>query len=265
MKKDYYETVSDYYDEDANLGFEDRAQSNPGLERIRNAFRSYIEKVDFEKALEIGCGPGFDAEWLAGKYSERSVVASDVSKQMCDLSEKRLRPFSNAKVMQVSDADLGTFEPSSFGLVYVFFGALNTVDNLQSSANKIYDVLEPGGHAVLTFVNKWYLREMVVQLLKLRFRSAMARIRKIWGGYSTSRFLPSTCYSPSDVRAAFSKFEEKDHQGYSILFPAWYNYGKFAANPEKAERLWELDERINRTPFWKFGEYTLFVLRKPLS
>ncbi|MFO7614257.1 MAG: hypothetical protein R6W71_06420 [Bacteroidales bacterium] len=50
------------------------------------------------------------------------------------------------------------------------FEALNTMADLHASAASIHELLAPEGCAVLTFVNKWYLQEMLVQALLLNFK-----------------------------------------------------------------------------------------------
>ncbi len=65
----YYKEVATYYDEDAKLGFEDRASVNLSLDRIRNDFRSITAKYKFKTALEIGCGPGFEIQCFASNYT----------------------------------------------------------------------------------------------------------------------------------------------------------------------------------------------------
>lgn len=262
----YYSDVKQYYDEDASLGFERRAEGNTSLERIRNDFRGITERYPFERALEIGCGPGFDVHWFAGTYPERHFTAIDISPRMVALAEERVRHdgLTNATVLCADERGLTErFGQAAFDLVYVYFGALNTVEDLDAAATEIRGVLKPGGTAVLTFVNKWYLRELAVQLLKLNFKTAFARLGKQWSGYSVTRTLPSHCYSPGRIRRAFGAFALLERKGYSIFYPPWYNDHKVRNNPAKAARLWELDRKLQRTPLWSAGEYTLFVFRKP--
>jgi hypothetical protein len=115
---------------------------------------------------------------------------------------------------------------------------------------------------VLTFVNKWYLRELVVQLIKGRVKGAFARIRRVWGGYSPDRYLPSRCYSPSQIKKAFSELKLLRRKGYSIFFPAWYNFKKMEGKNKRLHKLWKLDQRIQNSFLWSKGEYTLFVFEK---
>ena len=50
----------------------------------------------------------------------------------------------------------------------MYFGALNTVEDIEQAFECLADHLEEGGRMVLTFVNKWYLQGMLIELLKGR-------------------------------------------------------------------------------------------------
>lgn len=264
--QDFHANVTEYYDQDVDMGFEKRAQVNPLLDQIRGDFRKITIKYPFRKALEIGCGPGFDVAWFASSFPEKEFFAVDISQKMVELAQQRLKSMNlaNASVLQSDERQLlNHFKTGQFDLVFVYFGALNTTADLKFAAYQIYKLLSPGGFAVLTFVNKWYLREMLVQMLKLRFDIAFARLKKVWGGYSIDRHLPSRCYSPSEIARAFKQFVILERKGYSITFPAWYNYKKFSKKEGKLEKLWKLDDSLQKTFLWSKGEYTLFVLQKP--
>ena len=52
-------------------------------------------------------------------------------------------------------------------------------------------------------------------------------------------------------------------KGYSILYPAWYRDRWTRKLGRRVSRfLWAMDDWLNKTTFWKFGEYTLFVIKK---
>lgn len=261
----FHRTVAEYYDRDADLGFKKRAEANPLLDRIRNDFRQITVKYPFSKVLEIGCGPGFDVCWFAKSFPNIHISGVDISPKMIETTGEQIRALGlkNAEALVCDERQLlKPFGGETFDLVYVYFGALNTVSDLSYAADQIHKLLAPGGHAVLTFVNKWYLREMVVQTLKMNFKTAFARLRKEWGGYSIDRHLPSRCYSPRQIRAAFSEFSLLEKKGYSIKFPAWYNAHKLKNNPAKADALWAADQQLQKSWWWSKGEYTLFVFRK---
>lgn len=260
----YYSNVESYYNEDALLGFESRADGNQSLERIRNDFRNITLRYPFSRALEIGCGPGFDVHWFATRFPESQFTAVDISENMVELTRARINrdQLLNVQVFRSDERHLvKEFGKNSFDLVYVYFGALNTVESLDDTASAIRLLLNPGGIAVVTFVNKWYLRELLVQSVKLNFHTAFARLGKVWSGYSVARHLPSHCYSPARIRKAFCNFTLLERKGYSIFYPAWYNDHKIRNSPQEAERLWRLDQKLQHTPLWATGEYTLFVFR----
>jgi ubiquinone/menaquinone biosynthesis C-methylase UbiE len=262
----FYTSVSTYYDKDADMNFEARAEVNPLLQRIREDFREITVKYPFGNALEIGCGPGFDVAWFASRFPERKITGVDISENMVVLAQKRIAKegLSNAKVFKADERNLlNQFGPARFDLVYVYFGALNTVADLPAAAAEIRELLSKDGYAVLTFVNKWYWREMLVQALKLNFKLAFARLKKVWGGYSPDRYLPSRCYSPAEIKKAFKDFQLVEKQGYSIFYPAWYNYRKWIAALPKTEKRWVTDKKLQNTFLWSKGEYTLFVFKKP--
>ena len=68
---------------------------------------------------------------------------------------------------------------------------------------------------------------------------------------------------PAEIKKAFSQFRVLEQKGYSILFPAWYNYKKLEGREKRANQLWNTDEFLQKTFLWSKGEYTLFVLQKP--
>jgi SAM-dependent methyltransferase len=154
------------------------------------------------------------------------------------------------------------FPGRQFDLIYVYFGALNTVKDLAVAAGHLDRALAPGGKLVITVINKWYLAGMLLPLLKGKTTIAFQRLRQTWGGYSTSRHLDSKCYTPRAIRKAFEGYKAIRRRGYSIVFPAWYQDGLRKKLGSLAKLLWKTDGLLNFTPFWSKGEYTLFVLER---
>ena len=155
------------------------------------------------------------------------------------------------------------FPGMQFDFAYCYFGALNTTEDLRRAAQGMHQVLAPGGAAVLTFVNRWYLVEFLYGLLRFRWRKAFARLRPVWGGYANERTLESRCFSPRQIRSGFGpEFEFVHRRGYCLLYPAWYRNPRWVdRHPGLSEWLWRGDRFLNRTPLWPLGEYALYVLR----
>jgi hypothetical protein len=185
---------------------------------------------------------------------------------MVEIARARMASLAIANVrVETGSAEFApeVLGPGAFDLGYVFFGALNTVDNFESVASRLYLALADGGHLVLTFVNRWYLADIALGLMKGRVRQAFSRLGDTWGGYGPDGGLPSRCVSPRDVHSAFGRDGELvARRGYSITYPAWYRVGLLRALGRMGPLLWELDGWLGGTPAWSWGEYALYVYRK---
>ena len=186
MKTNYYYSVGTYYDKDA-IDFEHRYWENDTLQRIRQSFREHVRKYNFTKALEIGFGPGFDMVHFAQTFPNAQINGVDVSAEMVRIANEKIiqSNLQNAIVKEGSVEDIESqFPGERYDMIYVFFGALNTVNDLDASIKELERLLLPGGNLVLTFVNKWYVGGIIIEFLKGKFGRAFSRLKKIWGGYS---------------------------------------------------------------------------------
>lgn len=257
----YYKKVGAYYDEDAPQ-FENRYWANKTLQKIRASFREETERYSFENALEIGFGPGVDLLYFAQKYPGKTFCGIDISKGMTEHAQTQIKhkKLKNVKLKQCSVEEIEQhFPEEKFDLIYVYFGALNTVEDLSLSAKCLEKSLAAGGKIVVTVINKWYMTGILLPLIKFRFSLAFKRIQKTWGGYSPKRQLESRCYSPKEVKRAFRDFKLIHKRGYSISYPAWYQDSLRKKLGGFANFLWKLDYLLNKTFLWSKGEYTLFV------
>jgi ubiquinone/menaquinone biosynthesis C-methylase UbiE len=259
----YYNEISNYYDQDAK-DFDARYWENPVLQQIRQSFREEVKRFHARSMLEIGCGTGLDIVHFANTHPEVKIYGIDISNEMVKLARERIKKNSceNAVVERGSVEDIGPlFHNKHFDLIYVFFGALNTVDNLQIAADHLKEALNPNGIMVLSFVNKWYLAGMIIEILKLNFKGAFARLKRVWGGYSPVKHLPSHCYTPGQIKKVFKDMNLLKCKGYSIVHPAWY-YTRINKKLHRfSKMLWQADILLNKTFFRRFGEYSLFVFQ----
>ncbi len=260
----YHQQVAEYYDQESVL-FERNYEANPILQRLRTDFRDQTTLYMFSSALEVGCGPGFDLEYFAGRYPDLRLRGVDISPRMVELSRQRLQRFQGQDIdVRVARVDglSEVFETETFDLIYCYFGALNTVPDLRQAAEHLSRHVHPGSTLVLTFVNKWFLFDIVWNVMRLRWRRAVSRLRRTWPGYAPQRPLPSRCRSAREVIQAFSHhFEVQRRRGYSIVFPAWFRHRFLPTQGRLGRVLWRIDALLNRTPFWNLGEYTLYVFK----
>jgi ubiquinone/menaquinone biosynthesis C-methylase UbiE len=263
----YYGEVAAYYDDDAR-DFEQRYEENPVLKRIRQSFRRITDEQPFTRALEIGCGPGFDVEFFARRYPDRHFHAIDISPEMIRLARKRCDEagIGNVEFATGSVEDIArAFGDLKFDLIFVYFGGLNTVYDLSDAARQLRAICTDDARLVLTFVNRYYITEIPLWLVKGRVDRAFERIRNRWRGYSDHRKIPSRVLSRGDITRAFGpEFTITRNRGYSVLYPAWYRSHLLRPLGRVAELLWRADELISATPLRNTGEYSLYVMR-PIS
>lgn len=258
----YYNEVGDYFDLFAEKHLNKSVQ-NPVLTEMRNSFRDYVSVTNPKYILDIGCGPGEDVNFFAKKYPNAQVYGIDVSEKMIACAQDFVDRdgLSNVTLLNTGIEKLEEYldEEVKFDVIYVFFGALNTVSSLHGAATIIQHLLKPGGQAILTFVNKYYLAEFFRNALKGRLKKAMARWDDVWEGYSAEVSLTSKTYTPAAIKDAFSNMQLVEKKGYSIFYPAWYQSEKIKGRPSYKSFLAKLDKIANNTPLWSNGEYTLFV------
>jgi ubiquinone/menaquinone biosynthesis C-methylase UbiE len=265
IEETFYQQIERYYDGDAG-DFDARYWQNPVLQRIRQDFREEVKRFPFTSMLEIGYGTGLDLVHFGKTHPHVEVAGIDISEGMHNMAVNRIRKDGlenvTAKKGKVEDLE-NLFPGKKFDLIYVFFGALNTVEDLGKTARILHRFTSGNGILVLSFVNKYYLGGMLIEILKLRFRTAFSRLNPEWGGYSPSRHLPSRCYSPGEINQAFSCFKLVSRKGYSIVHPAWY-YHRLNRLLRRFHRiLWKTDLLFRKTPLWKYGEYALYIFKKP--
>lgn len=262
--KEYYNQISTYYDMDA-CDFDSRYWNNPIVQKMRQSFREQVKRYSGTSMLEIGCGTGIDLVHFAKTHPNRKIYGIDVSSEMTRISQERISESgcTNAKVYQGSVDDIGNLFPKQgFDIIYVFFGALNTVESLTISAQNLIKALNPGGIIAVSYVNKWYITGMLIETARFRFSKAVSRLNPVWGGYSPSHYLPSHCYSSGQVKLAFTELKILQRKGYAIVHPAWFYTNINQKIGSRISRyLWKIDQVLDKTFLWRFGEYGLMVFK----
>jgi ubiquinone/menaquinone biosynthesis C-methylase UbiE len=266
LATEYYQEVGAFYDDNCT-NYENLYWANSTLQRMRQSFREEVKKYRFQDVLEIGIGPGIDVVHFARIYPDSAICGIDISGKMMQYARDKLdnQKIPNATIRSGSVEDIEELFPGQkFDLIYVFFGALNTVRDLKQAMDYLTRATKPDGKMILTFVNKWYLLDIFINLIKLRPKKAFERLNETWGGYSPDRKITSFCYSPAQIKNSMNKdLRIISYKGYSILYPAWYRDGwTNRLGNRLSNLLWKIDQFLNKTWFWKYGEYTLFVIQK---
>jgi SAM-dependent methyltransferase len=260
---EYHKSVADYYDEEAE-SFESRANDNHVLKTLRDTFRTIVLRGDVGNVLEIGYGPGLDMVWFAGEERVTKVHGLDITPEFHKIVLEKAENLPKMNPLLGGPEDCSkNFKENSIDTIYVFFGALNTCAELENAISEMAKVLKPGGKIVATFVNKWYAFDIIWNVVMLRPKKAIVRLKKIWGGYSPTRFLASRCYSARQIHGFFkTNLKKKNSHGYCIVHPAWYRHHWAPHNSLRSKIFYKIDSLLQWTPFWNLGEYSLYVYEK---
>ncbi len=214
------------------------------------------------RVLELGCGTGEDATWLAA--SGVSVVATDQSPAMLEVARKKTRGSVELAHLDLTcpEADFlnGTFDGA-----FSNFGGLNCVEDLQPLARSLARWLRPGAPVVLVVMSPLCLWEILWNLARLDPRTAFRRWKR---GGSEARIEghPLQVFYPRPSRLA-EAFEPELHlvqwRGLGVALPP----SSLAAAMERHQGLFRFLRRLENwtsqlKPFSFLGDHTILELQK---
>jgi len=140
-----------------------------------------IAKIENLHILELNCGTGEDAVWLASKGHH--VVATDISKEMLNVARSKVSSADLDKKVTFSLLDISKFETyptdKKFDLIFSNFGGFNCV-NPQTFSNALLNLskfLRPNGRLILVIMPKICFWESIYFTLKGKFSMALRRNR----------------------------------------------------------------------------------------
>lgn len=221
----------------------------------RNAVWHCLENIFCrgERILDIGCGTGIDACFLAERGV--NVVACDSSSQMLAITRKRIgerRLTRRVHPILLRAEDIPTLQTSEpFDGAFSNFGALNCIKDARLFATNLSMMLKPGARAVLVWIGPCCLWEMVWYLGQRNTQKAFRRFRRkgipasIADGPSFSVFYPSV----RNLATAFSpEFCLRSIRGIGIAVPPSY-MESWAARHSRLLHLFEkMDLVFGRVP-----------------
>jgi SAM-dependent methyltransferase len=185
--------------------------------------------------LEIGCGTGVDACFLAGRAVR--VIACDSSPQMIDVTmrrvqEKGLQKLVTPLVLRAEDiASLPGTLPGTlpgkelFDGAFSNFGVLNCVGDLRRLALDLAALLKPGATALLCWMGPCCLWEMVWYLSRGQRGTAFRRLHRdgVTAKLADGAFVRVRYPSVKHLARAFApEFRLKAVKGIGIAVPPSY-------------------------------------------
>jgi SAM-dependent methyltransferase len=213
------------------------------------------------RILEMNCGTGEDACWLAGRGMH--VLATDVSPGMIEMSRRKLDQLAKIQAVQLQTLaweQLGTLDAAPFDGMLSNFGGLNCVADLNGAATSLAGKLKPGAIAILCIMGPRVPWEWLWFLSQGRPSSAFRRLRRrrSWSGMAIH--YPTI----TDTVMAFApNFRLLRAAAVGALLPPPYTesalgrYPRLLAALERLERRWEV-----RWPLPQLADHYLLELER---
>jgi ubiquinone/menaquinone biosynthesis C-methylase UbiE len=234
-----FDAIAASYDDTFTASKIGRAQRASVWKKLENAFQPG------NSVLEIGCGTGVDACFLAERGV--TVVACDSSPQMLNLAIRRIRKNGRDRSVRphlLAAEDIASLRNRSFDGAFSNFGALNCIGDLHQFARDLAILLKPGATALLCWMGPccvweiaWYLAQGNPAKAFRRFRRGGVTARLAEGAtvrvhYPTIRRLRRT-FTP--------EFRLVSFKGIGVSVPP--SYMEYWAN--RFPRLFDLSMRAD--------------------
>lgn len=260
MRSSVFDSLAERYDND----FSDRLPAQWLRREIRRRAARFVPRAG--RALEIGCGTGDDAIWLAQQGLE--VLATDVSGGMLASTRAKLDAIGGDVAGQVTvqafDAASREMPDGPFDLLWSNFGALNCVPDLQPFLEESAARLASGGSLVLVVMGRYCVWEM----FGFSIKGDLQRARRRWSGHAVYthdgveqalRF-----YTPSHIRRlAAPHFAAVELRGLGVFMPSTEFFRACEARPRLLRSCAALESRLGGWwPFNRLGDHFLLILRR---
>ena len=252
VNKAIFDSSATTYDSDFTFSEIGKLQRN----RVHVFLAKNILTQNKLSVLEINCGTGEDALWLAERGCD--VIATDASSKMIEVCKGKLKPkssilnpkFSIAKFNQVKEM----YKEEKFDLIFSNFGGLNCVDaaELKALLEDFCSVLRPGGKMVFVIMGRKCWWERVYFLLKGNSKNAFRRLSTkavpapIGQGVMQNTFY----FSPKEVKnLTAEKFQHLNTNPIGIFIPPSYLEGFFSNKKSLLQFLFHLEKWLGSFSF----------------
>jgi ubiquinone/menaquinone biosynthesis C-methylase UbiE len=257
-----FDAVALRYDETFTSSRIGQAQRNAVWSELTKTFHSG------DRVLEIGCGTGVDACFLAERGVQ--VLACDPSSQMIEVATRRIQERGLQKrvtpIVFSAEEITSLHEHELFDGAFSNFGALNCVEDLTRVAGGLARLLKPGASAILCWIGPFCAWETIWYLAQgnrdkaFRRRNGQAITARIADGvflrvhYPSVKFLATT-FAP--------EFRLKSIKGIGVAVPPSYLEPCAQRHPNLLKVCEQVDSWTARCPGIRLlGDHVLVRLER---
>lgn len=245
-----FDSIASVYDQqftDTKTGFLQRQLVYIHLEE-------FLVKHGSKRVLELNCGTGADAIWLAQK--DCHVLATDISRLMIKAAQEKslsldekTRNRLHFKTIAAEDIEQLSGQ-GPFDLIFSNFGGLNCVspDDLRRLVDKLAKLLSPNGRLVFIIMGRFCPWESMYFLAKRNWKEAWRRQRKtaVNAPLGDGITIPTWYYSPKMMINIFRpSFQLKQQRAIGFFLPPSYLDPAFDHRPRALSLLWKAEKMCN--------------------
>lgn len=201
------------------------------------------------KILEINCGTGEDALWLASLG--HNVTATDASSVMIEKAKAKLQQsltVPGVKFLQCPFNELiNEFGNEKFDLIFSNFGGLNCIDAnaLKQLSNDLSGLTKENGELFFVIMAKYCAWEIAYYCMKAKFKTAFRKIKKQTGFAIDKTTMPVYYYSPGEIKKIFSRqFNYNNKKPVGFFIPPSYLENHFKTREKQLQRLNRWEEKF---------------------
>jgi ubiquinone/menaquinone biosynthesis C-methylase UbiE len=257
-----FDAVAARYDETFTSSKIGRAQRGAVWRELVKAFRPG------DRTLEIGCGTGVDACFLAERGVK--VLACDPSAQMIDVATRRVRQSGLQELVRtraLRAEDIARLPLDElFDGAFSNFGALNCVDDLRVVARGLARLLKPGATAVLCWMGPCCMWETIWYLAQRNRQQAFRRFKPegVSARIADGAFIHVHYPSVKLLALAFApEFRVKSVRGIGVAVPPSYLEFWARRHPHLLQLCEHFDSWLGRCPgIRSLGDHVLVRLQR---
>jgi SAM-dependent methyltransferase len=218
------------------------------------------------RLLDLGCGPGLDAVYLAANGYE--VVATDWSPRMVEVARSRAAAAGlHIRAETLGIHELARLEGERFDGIYSNLGPMNCAPDLTAVARACAGLLEPGGRLVVSVMGRICPWEFVYYAVRGRWTRARIRSARGIVPVDLNRHTVWTAYhTPREFFRAFAgEFELTTYRALGLFLPPPYLIRVYERCPRLCALLGWLDDRLGGLPLVRDGgdHFLMILTRRP--
>lgn len=248
----------------------DFTHSGTGMLQRERVYKFLSDELSTQiyNILEINCGTGEDAIWLA-KRGHR-VFATDRSAGMIERSKIKLgqeKPdLPAAFYVYPFDGLKDHFQQGQFDLIFSDFGGLNCVDSaaLEKLSADFSWLLKPGGRFIAVIMGRKCIWEIFYFLIKGKLSSAFRRQTKQAVLAKVGNHFQQTYYfSPDEMQSLTAgEFQMTELKPIGFALPPSYLDPFFKNKPRWLSLLYKLEKKCTMPWLADFADHYFIVLNK---